>query len=583
MKRPYVQPSLPRSTCALAAAALALVAAGNAHAELEIVGVGQMIADNVRAHVRLAGQACDAPRWRVERAFESAPAQIREALEAFGYYEAEFTSELELGEDCWTARVDINAGDPVRVRELDLRVRGEAMTDPEFAALLDAPGLTVGNALRHGAYERLKTDLRRLARNRGYAAAEMETARIDVYPSEHAADIQVHFDSGPRYRFGSIELQQDVLSEPLVRAYFSFETDEPYDAAELSSTYVNLNNSGYFSIVDVRPQAANHDERTIPIRVALEGAPRRLISYGVGFSTDTGPRLRFGRNNRRFNERGHQFSLDAQLSPVVSEVVTNYRFPYGDPRTEWVSFDGGIQREDTDTAESRSLEFGARRVVEQPGSWTRTQFIELLFEDFTVSDQTGRTRLLMPGIEWTRLRADDTIRPRNGSRIGFEVRGAGERLGSNTSFIQTIIRGKWIWSLPNDGRILVRGRAGMTAEDEFEDLPPTVRFFAGGDSSVRGYKFESLGPTNEAGEVVGGSGLLVGSFEYEHPVREQWSVAFFVDTGNAFTGSDFDVHTGAGLGARWQSPLGPIRIDVGVPIGAADDSPRLHVSLGPDL
>lgn len=583
MKSSRAQLGPPRVGAFLALVLLLAVGAP-ARAELEIVGVGETIASNVRAHVGLAGESCDAPAWRVERAYESSPRQIREALEAFGYYEAEFTTELEQGEDCWSATIDINAGNPVRVRELDLQVRGEAMSDPAFMALRAMPGLNVGNAFRHGAYEQLKRNIQALARNRGYATAAIERARIDIYPSEYAADIHIHFESGPRYEFGTVTLQQDVLTDSLVRAYLAFDAGEPYDTSALSSSYMNLNDSGYFSTIDMRPDTPNHDERTIPVRIALTGAPRRLISYGVGFSTDSGPRLRFGRNNRRFNERGHQFGVDAQLSPVTSEVLVNYRFPYGDPRTEWVSFDGGVRREKTDTSESESLEFGARRVVEQPGSWTRTQFVELVVEDFEVSDQVGRTRLLMPGIEWTRVRADSTIRPNNGSRIGFEVRGAGDRLGSNTSFVQSIVETKWIWTLPNDGRILVRGRAGLTAEDVFEKLPPSVRFFAGGDNSVRGYKFESLGPTNDAGEVIGGSGLLTGSFEYEHPVRDRWSVAFFVDSGNAFRGSEFDTKTGAGIGARWQSPLGPIRIDVGWPLDDAErSSPRLHVSLGPDL
>lgn len=578
-----VQAAGRRGVRAAAAALLALCAAGPVHAAVEVVGVGDSIRNNVLAHVGLAGEPCDAPRWRVERAYANVPAQLREALRAFGYYEAGFSTELELAEDCWTVRVDINAGDPVRVRELDLEVTGAAAGDPEFEALLASPGLNVGNALRHGAYEQLKRNLRQLARNRGYAQAEFTTARIDIYPAEYAADVHLHFDSGPRYGVGTVSLEQDALSDELVRAYFAFEPGEPYDSADLTSTYVNLNDSGYFAGVDVRPESANHDERTIPIRIVLEPAPQRVISYGVGFSTDTGPRLRHGRSNRRFNERGHQFNLDLQLSPVVSEMQVNYRLPLSDPRTEWASFDAGIRREDTGTSESESLEFGARRVVEQRGSWMRTQFLELLVEEFEVSDQVGRTRLLMPGIEWTRLVADDTIRPMHGSRLGFEVRGAHERLGSDASFMQGIIEGKWVHTLANDGRILVRGRLGLTAEDTFEDLPPSVRFFAGGDNSVRGYRFESLGPTNDEGEVIGGSGILTGSFEYEHPVREQWSVAFFVDAGNAFRDGDYDAAVGAGLGARWLSPLGPIRMDIGVPIDDPDRSARLHVSLGPDL
>jgi translocation and assembly module TamA len=303
----------------------------------------------------------------------------------------------------------------------------------------------------------------------------------------------------------------------------------------------------------------------------------------VGFSTDTGPRIRFGRNNRRFNDRGHQFGVNAQLSPVVSEVTANYRFPFGDPRSEWIDFDVGVKSEDTESAESESLQFGARRVLERPGDWTRTQMLNLLVEDFEVADQLGRSRLLMPGINWTRIRADNNIRPARGSKLELEVRGANDVLGSDTNFLQVIAKGKWIWSPSQKARILLRGDLGATEERSFDELPPSVRFFAGGDNSVRGYDFEALGPVDTDGEVIGGLSLAVGSVEYEHAVRERWSVAVFVDSGNAFEGSNFDTKTGAGLGARWQSPLGPIRVDLAHPFDDEDTSWRLHISLGPDL
>jgi translocation and assembly module TamA len=293
--------------------------------------------------------------------------------------------------------------------------------------------------------------------------------------------------------------------------------------------------------------------------------------------------LRFGRNNRLFNERGHQFGVNAQLSPVISEFQANYRLPINGSRVEWFNFDAGIERENTDTSLSKSLELGARRILERPGSWTRTQMLALRIEDFTVADQADRSRLLMPGMDWTRIRADNAIRPTRGSRLSLEVRGATDAIYSDTSFVQAIAQGKWIWSLPKGGRFLVRGHVGSTAKSEFDQLPASVRFFAGGDNSVRGYDYEALGPVDENGEVIGGSALATGSFEFEQPLRDRWSLAFFVDSGNAFDGTHIDAKTGAGLGGRWQSPLGPIRIDVAHPFDDDTESWRLHISLGPDL
>jgi translocation and assembly module TamA len=209
--------------------------------------------------------------------------------------------------------------------------------------------------------------------------------------------------------------------------------------------------------------------------------------------------------------------------------------------------------------------------------------VTLLIEDFEVADQVGRSRLLMPGIDWTKIRADNEIRPQRGYKIGLELRAAADQLGSDTSFAQAIARGKWIWPVPSAGRILVRVDAGATAERSFEELPPSVRFFAGGDNSVRGYDFEALGPVDENGEVIGGSSLATASFEYEHPVRARWSIAAFVDSGNAFERSEMDLKTGAGIGTRWQSPLGPIRFDIAHPFDDETEDWRIHISLGPDL
>jgi translocation and assembly module TamA len=563
------------------AAALAFCAPAAAH--VEIAGVDGALAANVLAYLDLDDEPCDAPRWRVEQQYRAAPARIREALQAFGYYEPGIAPALGEVEDCWRATFTITPGEPVRIRTLDLALTGAAESDGAFAAATAAAQLASGGILNHGAYEQLKRRWADLARERGYPDAELVANRIDVYPAERVADVALRFESGPRYTFGRTVLRQEVLTERLATSYVTFREGEPYDARRLTDVYGALADSGYFRTIEVRPLEPDAATRSIPIEIALTSAARTQTSYGVGFSTDTGPRFRFGRNNRRFNERGHQFGVNAQLSPVVSEVTANYRLPIGGSRSEWLSFDTGIERENTETAESERLELGARRVHERSGDWARTELLSLRVEDFVIADQVGRSRLLMPGIDWTRIRADNDIRPRTGSKLSLELRAATDAVVSDTSFVQAIAQGKWIWSLPRGARVLVRGRIGSTAKSDFAELPASVRFFAGGDNSVRGYDFEALGPVDADGQVIGGSALATGSFEFEQPLRERWSLAWFVDAGNAFEGSRIDAKIGAGLGGRWQSPLGPIRVDLARPINDDTDDWRFHVTLGPDL
>ncbi|HSG65068.1 MAG TPA: autotransporter assembly complex family protein [Gammaproteobacteria bacterium] len=563
--------------------AFTLFAVTAARGEVLLTGLEGAMLDNALIHLVLDEEPCDSPEWRVRERYTRASDELRAALEAFGYYSVSIAQSLEFGEACWMASFDVALGEPVYLRNVDVSIEGEASNDPAFSELIRMSTLDPGAPLQHAAYEQLKRRLVERAFQRGYVEAGFSSNRLDVFPQEHAADVELKFDSGPRYTFGEISVSQEVLDESLIEGYYEFRRGDPYDRARLTELYSTLTNSGYFNVIDVRPMPANRETREIPISVSATGLPRRAISYGLGFSTDTGPRFRFGRIDRRVSSRGTQSGVNGQLSPVISELSYNRRLPYGDPRSEWVSFDVGIKHEDTETAVSDTLELGARRVQSRRFGWQETQSINLIIEDFIVGEIESRSRLVMPGISWQKITADSAFRPSRGYRLVLELSGANDDLGSDTTFAQVQAGAKWITSLGESTRLLLRTQLGFTWEENFDVLPPTVRFFAGGDNSIRGFEFDSLGPVDQNGDVIGGDRLLVASAEYEVSFSPRWSGAMFIDSGNAFTGSDFEPRTGAGFGVRWQSPLGPIRFDVAWPINDVEDSPRLHVTLGADL
>jgi translocation and assembly module TamA len=565
----------------LAATALGPISAADAAVRIE--GLEGVLLDNALVHVSLDEEPCDAPEWRIRELFSRIDEDVRAALEAYGYYSPAVTAELALEETCWDVLVTVDPGEPVRLRDVELRLAGDASDDEPFQRVIDEAMLEPGEPLVHAAYEQLKRRLQTLALQRGYPDAAYSTHRIDVYPESRVADITLVFDSGPRYTFGPIEFDQDVLDPTLLERYYEFRQGDPFNRLQLTRLHGVLTDSGYFNSVDIRPLAADRDAREIPIAVTLTPVRRRAINYGLGFSTDTGPRFRFGSLNRLVDRRGTQSSVNGQLSPVISEIAYNRRFPYGDPRTEWFSLDFGIKHEDTETAVSDTVEVGVRRVVARQRGWQETQFIDAIVEDFVVADIESRSRLLMPGISWLKVVADNSLRPRRGYRLGLELSAANDTLGSDATFAQAEASAKWITTFDNNTRLLLRLRLGFTWHSEFDVLPPSVRFFAGGDNSIRGFDFESLGPMDEDGQVIGGDRLAVASAEYEIPFSPSWSGAAFIDSGNAFTGTNFDGRTGAGFGLRWQSPLGPIRFDIAWPINDIEKDPRLHVSLGADL
>jgi translocation and assembly module TamA len=304
---------------------------------------------------------------------------------------------------------------------------------------------------------------------------------------------------------------------------------------------------------------------------------------GVGFTTNTGPRGRLGFTNRRIDERGHQWGANLLLSNVVSELTANYRLPSGDPRSEWLSLDIGFKHEVTDTSTSDAYQMGIRRIKERSRGWREAQFVDFLFEDFVIGDQQDSSTLVIPGIAWQRVKTANRFRPDNGLRLFLEFRGSADALGSDTNFFRADAAAKWIRKVRARSRIILRGELGAILTDRFSELPPSIRFFVGGDASIRGYDFQSLGPTGPDGNVIGGTAKLVASAEYEFDVKQKWSVAAFVDSGNAFDNFDLQPRTGAGIGFRWQSPVGPVRVDVAKPFNGVDRGLRLHVTFGPDL
>ena len=546
-----------------------------------INGIDGELLENVRLF--LDEPACDAGSSVVRRYVRDLPNDVLPALEAFGYYEPLVRARrIGAGADCWSVELTIEPGRPVIVRAISVELDGAAQNDAAMQAFAAGFPLSPGSTLHHGRYRDFKSRLAALARERGYLDAGFTEERVDVYANERAADLELTFDSGPRYAFGDVTFTTDALRRDVLESFVPFEPGDPYDVGSIADLQRALTASEYFAEARVVPQFDVADGGAIPIRVEAVPAEPRNSAIGVGFSTDDGPRFSYARENVRRNREGHRYELDVLLAKVRQNATLDYRIPIGNPQRDWLSLRAGGEREDIDAGVGSVARFGPRR-VRVTGDRTVTRFVDLLVERDEIGGSTLDTALALPGLAWARSYRDDLVRPREGFRLSYGVSvGVGD-----VELVQADFRGKWVTATPWDARVILRGRAGVTLEDgEFDRVPLSLRFFSGGDNSVRGYDYESLGPRNISGQLVGGNRVFEASVEYEHPITESWSVATFVDTGNAFLGSDFNMRTGAGIGARWFTPIGPVRLDVAWPVDAAageDSGPRLHISLGPDL
>lgn len=560
---------------------LLLGLAGPAAAELTLRGVGDDMEEVLEAFITIDELPCDAPRWWVERRHRQAPEEIRRGLETLGYYRSEQSGSLEWEEECWHATYRVEPGDPVRIQDVDLQIEGTLAHEPRMRDTLAGLEIAPEEAFSHPGYEQAKTRLLETAQDLGYFDAEFTRNRVEVNPQTNLAEIDLTLAAGPRYRIGEIDVRQDVLKDELFRRFLRFQQGEHYDAQVLSRTYQDLIESDYFDRVLVAPDLDRREDEVVPIQVVASARTRRSLLVGAGFATDTGPRGRVDLRYRRVNDRGHRANFSSLVSAVSGDLKAEYRIPYGDPTHEWLFVTGSVNYEKTDTSESLKRGMVIGRTHRRTRAWAETNYVEYATEEFEVGEQDGTSHLLLFGTSWARTTSIDAPRPLKGYSLSLDVRGATKELLSDNDLMQMIARGRQILPLGERTRVIGRVQAGWTWQNEFADLPPSVRFFAGGDNSVRGYGFEELGP-EEDGDVVGGERLLTGSVELDVLLRPNWSAAAFVDTGSAFNATP-DFFTGVGLGVRWYSPLGPLRIDLAHPLDDPDRNVRLHISLGPDL
>lgn len=560
-----------------------LVRPATAELKLEAAGASGDLLQNLRTRLALAAEPCDAPRWRVRRLFGATEQDLDPALRAFGYYRARVTKSLDFSSECWQARVTVDLGQRVAIRDRSIEISGEARDDPALAGLLAGLPLSPGAPLSHADYESIKDALRQFAAERGYLDFLFERQELRVYPDLGVADIRLAASSGSRYRLGQIHVSEQALDDDFVLRLAHVEQGAPYDVRTITDLDRRLTDSGYFSRVEVRPRRDQAEGRDIPIDIQLESAKRHAWRAGLGYSTDTGPRASLRYDNRYVTAHGHRFEGAMSLSPVQSGLAADYVIPGRDPRTESFSFGARLEHEDTESTLSDSATLTARHTVRR-GDWNQNRFVEWLFERSEVGGDETTARLLMPGIALDTVDADDILRTRRGYRISLEARAAHEALLSTTSLLQFKASSKGVYRFGDAGRVTVRGDAGVTLGTAIGDLPASLRFFAGGDNSVRGYAYKSLGPHDDDGEPRGGKHLLTGSVEYEHPVvDEDWWLAGFVDAGNAFDNDEFEVRYGYGLGVRWYSPVGRVRLDLAFPDDTEDADWRIHFGLGVDL
>ncbi|MEN8720782.1 MAG: autotransporter assembly complex family protein [Oceanococcaceae bacterium] len=552
--------------------------------DVRVLGVDGAVAKSVQASLGIALLPGDANPRLIRRRHAQASQQIRTALQAFGYYSPEIAAELRDDLTPPQAIYRIQPGPRAQWARAEIRLLNPVADGAAPRWLTRAQQQAearLGQPLDHRDYSRIKTQLIDAAQNDGYLDAQYQTSVLEIDRDAHTATMRLVLETGPQYRFGKVRIEQDILNADFLERFDPVREGDVFNTDELLELRLRLYDLNYFQEVEVDPHP-NAETQRVDVNIRATARKPQRWQIGLGYGTDTGPRISGAVELRYLNRRGHQADARATVSEVKTELGLRYVLPTGpEPGANWAVRTQRLTERLGDT-ETTTLRTGvARNRIFDRRLWNF--YLNYEGERFRLENRDTRTDLIIPGISLTLRDRDDLLLPRKGYTVFLDVHGAADELISSTQFLQVQVNANWIRPLSRRSRLIVRGRAGANWLDDTEDLPVSQRFFAGGDGSIRGYDYRRIAPRNDDGEIVGGKYLQTVSVEVDRLIWRDYGVALFHDMGSASNNWLSNFVSATGVGLRWATPVGMLRVDVATPHDDPNTRFQLHIGIGGEL
>jgi translocation and assembly module TamA len=534
---------------------------------------------------------------RLEYLLTEATAQTREALEPFGYYSPEISVDAPRTEGAEDERVTVTIrvalGEPVRVRRSSLDIEGQGNQDRYLQEDLAEFRPQPGDVFDHTTYEAAKLRIVRRLAERGYFDADFTRRRVEVTRAERAADIDLGWVSGIRYDMGPTTFHQQQFDPGLLDKLVYWEEGSYFHQGKLDRLRESLVGLDYFSSIDIQANPDEAIEGRVPVDVRLALAKRNIYTAGLSYGSESGAGIRLGLDRRYLNSRGHKLSTQLDYAQKRKTLLTQYRIPAFLWLDGWYTVALQASDEQTDYIDLRHLELIGSRSGQISQDWTAVASIHALRERWRyleTEDGNGDPEAFYRYATYTypSFKLDYLNAPIGSNRpdrfaASLLTRGGVESAGSDSNFLQAHLRARWSRNFGSNSALFLRGEYGHSFTDDLVSMPPTLRFFAGGDRSIRGYAWREVGP--RIGKyALGARNVFTASSEYEYyPGGGLFGGAVFVDTGSAFDSGTPDLSTGVGIGFRWRSPVGPVRIDIAHGLNDPDSQFQIYLNIGADL
>lgn len=547
---------------------------------------------NIRLHLnsyRQADAAPSDPDWQAE-----VIATIDKALAPYGYY----NSETQVYEQDDELIIDVALGTPLVVANVTAEIIGEGRDDKAFREKFNALSIKEGDVLVQPTYESFKSDMFNYALSHGFFDFTWQAARLDLVRESREANVLLIAQSGPQYYFGEVELKGDTRAEAIINRLKPFKTGDKYSSAMLTEFNRRLNQTGYFARVIARPLVSRAGQaHQVPVEVRLQHLSRDIFNVGGGADTDTKGRIRARWERPWVNTRGHSMAAELYLSQPEQSASFDYRIPMQDVNNDYASIESSYEFDDnsnTDTQSETLSVSGHRYWSEVDSHWRQNVSLTYTREIFSIGKVPSQsTRLLMPGYAVSYTDSDNQLDISEGQYYLVSVQAGHDSVVSDISLFKANARTKWITTFQGVHRFMIRSEIGAIMTNDFDQVPASIRYFAGGDQSVRGFAYETLSPRvlvaaesadeEDTYNLTGGKYLATASVEYAYPVSTNWRAAVFADIGTATNDFSESPATGIGIGAHWLTMIGPVRFYIARGNSDFESTWRFHFTLGPEL
>ena len=565
------------------------VAATGATLKYSVAGIKGKSLRNVEAYLGPPPET-DSDRLNF---ISAARTKVENALQALGYYQPDITLTVQRTDPVWALDIQVQQGEPVRIRDIDIQILGPASDDEDITRLLDNIGFAAGDPLHHGHFEDFRKRLLSTGQQQGYLNGKITQSRVAVQVEAGTADVSITYASGPRFRFGEILYDKALIDPQLFDSLSTVEPGAYFEQSKLRKLQSSLQQTNYFSSVIVQPVRKRINRGQVPIEVRLQAAKRHSFEVGVGYSTDTEERVSMTWRTPKINRYGHSQITRVEYSPVNPSGRFTYSIPITDPLTDVAQLWLRLEENEYGDLKSQQLETGARREKKQD-AWVYSYSLRGLRESWDAwYNDLENDYLLLGGIVSSRKYQGSVVDPSGGFSQLYTLEGGSEALASDIDLLRMTAEFRYIVTPWQRHRFVGRAELGAVeiASGDRSNLAPSLSFFAGGSQSIRGYAYQSIGVDEYVERadgttkklVVGGDRLVVGSLEYQYYFTDTWRGALYVDGGDAFDEGDFDARVGAGFGIHYITPVGAFRVEIANSVSENNPSWYFHLTIGAEF